>query len=122
MSAKKISLLSVATATQAIEELGSNNSETMAFRAIHINVLLENMPADAARLIKSIYNQVGAEAAVSSKAYYGEEENVVTDMIAMGTVYQHREVRRVLVTGSPWVRPWLDEIEAVVENAPETVG
>ena len=122
MTAKKISLQSVTTATQAIEDLGSNNSEMMAFRAIHINVLLESLPGDAARLIKSGYNQVGAEAAISSEAYYGEEENVLTDMIAMGTVYQHREVRRVLVAGTPWVRPWLDEIEAVVENAPETLG
>lgn len=121
MSARKVVLQSVATATRAIDDLGSNNSEMMATRAIHINVLVEKIPGDAARLIKTIYNQVGAEAAISSKAYYGEEE-VVTDMIAMGTVYHHREARRVLVAGSPWVRQWLDEIEAIVENASETVG
>ena len=121
MSARKIELQSVGAATQAIDDLGSNNSEMMATRAIHINVFLEKVPSEAARLIKSVYNQVGAEAAISSKAYYDEGEQE-TDMIAMGTVYHHREVRRVLVAGSPWVRPWLDEIEVIVENAAETVG
>lgn len=121
MRSKRLDLPSVRLATQAIDDLGSNNSEMMATRAIHINVLIERVPGDAARLIKSVYNQVGAEAAISSKAYHGEGP-VVTDMIAMGTVYQHREVRRVLTTTSPCVRPWLDEIEGIVENAPETIG
>jgi len=121
MRSKKLDLPSIRSATHAIDELGSNNSEMMATRAIHINVLLERVPADAARLIKSVYNQVGAEAAISSQAYHGED-NAITDMIAMGTVYQHREVRRVLTASSPWVRPWLHEIEEIVENAPETVG
>lgn len=121
MRSKKLDLPSVKSATQAIDSLGSNNSEMMATRAIHINVLIERVPGDAARLIKSVYNQVGAEAAISSQAYHGEG-GAVTDMIAMGTIYQHREVRRVLVTNAPWVRPWLDEIEGIVENAPETVA
>ncbi|MDQ7783834.1 MAG: hypothetical protein RDU20_13205 [Desulfomonilaceae bacterium] len=121
MRSKRLDLPAVKSAAQAIDRLGSDNSEMMATRAIHINVLLEQVPGDAARLIKSVYNQVGAEAAISSQAYHGEE-GAITDMIAMGTVYQHREVRRVLTTTAPWVRPWLDRIEEIVENAPETVG
>ncbi len=121
MRSKRLDFSAISSAIRAIDDLGSNNSEIMAARAIHINILLEQVPGDAARVIKSAYNQVGAEAAISSQAYYGEDR-VNTDMIAMGTVYQHREVRRVLGTNSPWVRPWLDEIEGIVENAPETVG
>lgn len=121
MFAEKIDLQSIKQATVAIDHLGSNNSEMMATRAIHINVLLREVPGEAARVIKRHYNDVGAEAAVSSEAYYGEE-GVVTDMIVMGTVYQHREVRRVLWGGRPRMRPWLEAIQGIVEQAPETVG
>ncbi|MFH1117736.1 MAG: hypothetical protein V1792_27770 [Pseudomonadota bacterium] len=121
MRSKRLDFPSISSAIQAIDDLGSNNSEMMATRAIHINVLLKQVPGEAARVIKSVYNQVGAEAAISSQAYYGDDE-VSTDMLAMGTIYQHREVRRVIATTSPWVRPWIDEIEGIVENAPETAG
>ena len=40
-------------------------------------------------------------------------------MIVMGTIYQHREVRRILAH-DPVIRRWLDAIEAVVENCEET--
>jgi len=119
MTAEKILLTSVREATDAIDLVGSNNSALMATRAIHINVLLRVVPGDEARLLKWTYNDVGAEAAISRQAYQ-EEEGAVTDMIVMGTVYQHREVRRVLAD-NPALRPWIDAIENVVENATETL-
>jgi len=89
----------------------------MATRAIHINVFMERVPGHEARFIKTVYNDIGAEAAISSQAYY-EEEGAVTDMVVMGTVYQHREVRRIL-TGNPTIQPWIDTIWQVVETADE---
>jgi hypothetical protein len=118
MTAEKILLTSVREATDAIDLVGSNNSALMATRAIHINVLLRMVPGDEARLLKWTYNDVGAEAAISRQAYQ-EEEGAVTDMIVMGTVYQHREVRRVLAD-NPALRRWIHAIENVVENATET--
>jgi hypothetical protein len=118
MTAEKILLISVREATEAIDLLGSNNSALMATRAIHINVRLRSVPGEEARLLKWTYNDVGAEAAISRDAYQGEE-GAITDMIVMGTVYQHREVRRVL-TDNPKLRRWIDAIENVVENAGET--
>jgi hypothetical protein len=121
MFAQQIHLATVRQAAEAIDGLGSNNSEMMATRAIHINVLLTDVPGEAARFIKAHYNDLGAEAAISGRAYRGVE-GVVTDVIVMGTVYQHREVRRVLWSGWPWIRPWLEAIERIVENARETVA
>jgi len=117
MRATKTTLDSVATATELIDRIGSNNSEMMASRAIHINILVESVPGATAKIIKKAYNEIGAEAAISSAAYY-EEEGEVTDMVAMGTVYQHREVKRVL-SGNPSVSPWIDAIAEVVEQSPE---
>jgi len=118
MTAERIELRSVREATEAIDRLGSNNSRLMATRAIHINVLVRQVPGPEARVLKTLYNDVGAEAAISSQAYTAEQ-GAVTDMIVMGTVYQHREVRRVLAEDLK-TRPWIDAIESVVENTPET--
>jgi len=120
MKAGKAEFTSVSRAVKAIEGLGSNNSELMATRAVHINVLLEEVPGDAAKTIKKAYNEIGAEAAISSNAYY-EVEGTITDMIVMGTVYQHREAKRVL-SENKQVRQWIDAIAEVVEEAPETKG
>jgi hypothetical protein len=117
MTAQRIELRSIKEATEAIDGLGSNNSSLMATRAIHINVFLRQVPGLQARLLKTLYNDVGAEAAISHQAY-SQETGAVTDMIVMGTVYQHREVRRVLA-GDPRVRSWIAEIEHIVENAGE---
>lgn len=119
MRATKTTLDSVASATELIDRIGSNNSEMMASRAIHINILVEGVPGATAKIIKKAYNEIGAEAAISSAAYY-EEEGAVTDMVAMGTVYQHREVKRVL-SGNPAVVPWIDAIADVVEQSPEVL-
>lgn len=118
MTAEKIELHSVREATEAIDRLGSNNSRLMATRAIHINVLVREVPGPEARVLKALYNDVGVEAAISNQAYKAEQ-GAVTDMIVMGTLYQHREVRRVLAE-DPQTRPWIEAIESVVENTPET--
>lgn len=120
MQAERIILESVEAATRAIDAVGSNNSRMMATRAVHVNVLLRRVPGTLAKTIKTAYNDIGAEAAISSKAYY-EEEGAITDMVVMGTVYQHREVRRVLMDNES-VRSWIEAIASVVENAPEAQG
>ncbi|MEW6138853.1 MAG: hypothetical protein AB1733_11520 [Thermodesulfobacteriota bacterium] len=120
MLAERIHLESVAKARQAIEALGSSNTEIMATRAIHINVMLRGVPGDVARIIKGLYNDVGAEAAISNSAYRGEE-GVTTDMIVMGTLYHHREVKRVVGTLQPPAE-WLGAIEDILKAAPETAG
>ena len=120
MDARKIVLDSIREATAAIEGLGSNNSRLMASRAIHINVLVRQVPGPEARFLKTVYNDIGAEAAISHQAYF-EENGAVTDMIVMGTIYQHREVRRIL-TDNPKIHPLLEAIGTVVENAPESRG
>jgi len=120
MLVERIHLGSLEQARQAIEALGSSNSQIMAARAIHINIVLREVPSEDARIIKAHYNDVGAEAAISNRAYKGEED-IVTDVIVMGTVYQHREVRRVLGESQPSVQRWIAAIEAVVNSAPETM-
>jgi len=118
MNAEKIAFETVQEATDAIDAIGSTNSELMATRAVHLNVIVRDVPGMEARLLKMAYNDVGAEVAVSHEAYY-EEEGAMTDMIVMGSLYQHREVRRVLAD-NPVVRPLVAAVEAVVENSPET--
>jgi hypothetical protein len=117
MDARKIVFDSIREATAAIEGLGSGNSRLMASRAIHINVLIRQVPGPEARFLKTVYNDIGAEAAISHQAYF-EENGAVTDMIVMGTIYQHREVRRIL-TDNPKIFPLLEAIGTVVENSPE---
>jgi hypothetical protein len=118
MDARKIVLDSIREATAAIEDLGSGNSRLMASRAVHINVLVRQVPGPEARFLKTVYNDIGAEAAISHQAYF-EENGAITDMIVMGTIYQHREVRRIL-TDNPKIHPWLEAIGTVVENSPES--
>ena len=118
MQADKIDLGSVGEAAEAIKRIGADTHEFMATRAIHINVLIKDAPAEEARLLKRIYNDIGAEVAISHDAYH-EEGTVATDIIAMGTVYQHREAKRILSDNTD-IQPWISAIEAVVEGAPET--
>ncbi len=118
MGAHRINFDSVKAAEEALDKIGTGNSRLMAGRAIHINILIRQVPGPDARRLKEAYIEIGAEAAVN-KHVYAREEGAVTDMIAMGTIYQHREVRRILAD-DPVIRPWLDAIEAVVENCRET--
>jgi len=105
MRAERIRLESVEQARMAIAAVGAENSEFMATRAVHINVLLRQVPGVEALIIKRTYNDIGAEAAISSHAYQGEE-GAVTDMLVMGTIYHHREARRILahsLNSQPWI-------------------
>jgi hypothetical protein len=117
MKAEKLRFQSVAEAARAIDGLGSSNSKLMATRAIHLNVALKDVPAPGARSLKRAYNEVGGEAAISHDAYVGSNDGV-TDMILMGTVYQHREVRRVLGE-QPELIDLIETILIAVENSPE---
>ncbi|MBI5248543.1 MAG: hypothetical protein HY912_03515 [Desulfomonile tiedjei] len=119
MEARKIVFKSIGQAIEELDRLGSGNSRMMASRAIHINVLLKQIPAPEARFLKTAYNDIGAEAAISHQAYH-EEEGAVTDMVIMGTVYQHREVRRILA-GNHKIRHLVEAIESVIEASPELV-
>ena len=114
MIAEKIEFSCVAQAQTAIDGIGSGNSELMATRAIHVNVLVKEVPGPEALFLKTVYNDIGAEAAVSHQAYF-REPGAITDMIVMGTIYQHREVRRILMH-NPKFRGLLDAITHVVEN------
>ncbi len=118
MRAEKIQLHTLDEAIEAIEALGASNCEMMATRAVYINVLVRRVPGELARVLKSTYNDVGAEAAVSHDAYH-QKTGAVTDMIVMGSLYQHREVRRILA-GDPAVGPLLAVVETVVETAAQT--
>ncbi len=117
MDSTKLEFKSIAQARQAIESIGAGNSLIMAGRALHINILLRGVPGMEAKLIKAAYNEIGAEAAISHQAYY-ESEGAVTDMIIMGSIYQHREVRRILQNDSK-LKSWIKEIEGIVENSLE---
>jgi hypothetical protein len=117
MTAEKVQFSSLKEACEALDSIGSDNSRFMATRAVHINVLVRAVPGAEARLLKALYNDVGGEAAISREAYR-QAEGAFTDMVVMGTVYQHREVRRVLAA-DPRIRPWIDAILSVVDNAAE---
>ncbi len=117
MEARKIVFHSMSQAIAELNRLGSGNSRMMASRAIHINIQLKDVPGPAARFLKTVYNDIGAEAAISHQAYY-EEEGAVTDMVVMGTVYQHREVKRILIDNYKF-RHLVEAIESVIENTPE---
>lgn len=119
MLARRIHFNSLRNAIDALDAIGTGNSRLMASRAIHLNIYLEKVPGDEAKLLKTVYNDIGAEAAISQDAYF-EKEGVVTDMIVMGTVYQHREARRILKE-NPKLMHLINEIETVVECAPEVV-
>ena len=117
MKSERLALRTVREAEKAVEGLGSTNSELMALRAIHINVLVRNASPAHARSLKNAYNDVGAEAAISHEAYF-DEAGGSTDLIAMGSVYHHREVQRIL-KDEPELRSLLELLAEVVENSPE---
>jgi lysine/ornithine N-monooxygenase len=65
-------------------------------------------------------DEIGAEAAISRQAYY-EEECVATDMIIMGTIYQHREARRIRSYRQE-LKPYIDAISVAIESSKEVSG
>lgn len=111
----KIELKNVKSAIEAIDAVGANNTEMMATRAIHVNLLLRQVPGAQAKFVKTVYNEIGGEVAISSDAYF-EKAGSVTDMLVMGTIYQHREVRRIL-NGNSETKPIVDAIAVLVEQA-----
>jgi len=120
MKSEGLALRTIKEAEEAVEGLGSTNSELMASRAIHINVLVRKASPAHARSVKKAYNDVGAEAAISHEAYFDEADGF-TDLIAMGSVYHHREVQRIL-KDEPELRPLLELLAEFVENSPEVRG
>lgn len=117
MEARKIHFNNITEAESAIESIGASNTQIMAGRAIHINVMLKNVPGIQARLIKSIYNEIGAEAAISQSAYY-EEPGAVTDMIIMGSIYQHREAKRILSDRDD-IKSFVASIQSIIDGSSE---
>ncbi|MGD9817550.1 MAG: hypothetical protein AB7V04_02510 [Desulfomonilaceae bacterium] len=115
MLAEKIHLENIEKAVEAIDAVGANNSPMMAARAIHVNLLIRKVSGSQAKFVKTVYNDIGAEVAISSDAYF-EKEGCVTDMLVMGTIYQHREVKRIL-DGNPEIKPIIDAISLMVEKA-----
>ena len=58
MIAEKIQFDSVKSASEAIDSLGSNNSELMASRAIHINLIIRQASGADAKSLKKVYNEI----------------------------------------------------------------
>lgn len=119
MDAKIVEFKNLDEAAEIIRSIGAENSGMMAGRSIHINIRVKDIPGRLAKRIKLAYNDLGAEAAISAPAYH-EEEGVITDMIIMGTVYQHREARRILMDIEE-LHPWLEALSRVV-NESDMVG
>jgi hypothetical protein len=117
MKAKPIRFSCLREAVDAIESIGAGNSRMMAGKALHVNIMLHAVPGPLAKILKAAYNDIGAEAAISSDAYF-ETQGAITDMIIMGTIYQHREVRRVL-SGVEDLAEALIRIAEVVNRSPE---
>lgn len=117
MDAERIELISVHQATEVLDQIGSNNSALMATRGIHINVLVRQTPGELARALKRVYNDIGAEVAISYEAY-SEEQGAITDMVVMGTLYHHREAMRILENNSELV-PILQAIDNIITISPE---
>ncbi len=117
MKADKREFTGVGQAEAAIEAIGSTNADMMALRAVHVNVLVRDVPGPIARTMKQTYNDIGAEAAISHDAYY-DNTDAPTDMLVMGTIYQHREARRILADQQA-LQEILSAIELVAES-PET--
>jgi hypothetical protein len=119
MKAKRIQFSSLRDAVDAIESIGAGNGLMMAGKALHVNILLYSVPGPQAKKLKAAYNDIGAEAAISSDAYF-EKEGAITDMIIMGTIYQHREVRRIL-SGLEELADHLTRIAEIVDLSHEAV-
>ena len=97
MTAKKVQTDVLDDLRKTIDELGAKNSDMMALRGVHRNVLVESVHGAHARMLKRYYNDVGAEVAISHDTWL-EKKDAVTDILVMGTLFQHGEVRAALAT------------------------
>jgi hypothetical protein len=95
-----------------IAGLGAKNVEMMARRGVYANILVKDVPGAHARLLKRHYNDVGGEVAISHDAWL-EKKDAVTDILVMGSIHQHGEVRAALGS-SPELQPILDAIKAAL--------
>ena len=97
MIGKKLQLDNFEELSETMNRLGAKNSEVMATRGIYRNVLVKEVPGAHARMLKRHYNDVGAEVAISHDAWL-EKEGLVTDILVMGSLFHHSEVRSALST------------------------
>lgn len=95
MIAKKVQIESADQLLETMDKLGARNTDMMALRGIYRNIIVKDVPGAHARMLKRHYNDVGAEVAISHDAWL-EKDGVVTDILVMGSLYQHGEVRAAL--------------------------
>lgn len=114
MQAKKLYVDKLDELTQILDDIGSGNSAMMATRGVYVNVMITDVQSSNALLLKQYYNDVGAEVAISSDAYH-RKEGVITDIVVLASLYQHREVRRNLSNNSE-MRTLLDMIETTIAD------
>lgn len=111
MIAQRLELDSVEELRDTINRLGAKNTDMMATRGVYRNVLVKDVPGTHARMLKRYYNDVGAEVAISHDAWL-EKDGVITDILVMGSVFHHSEVRAALSTVAE-----LQELLAVIKQA-----
>jgi hypothetical protein len=97
MVAKQVQFNTVDELRENMHRLGAKNTEMMALRGIYRNILVKDVLGAHARLLKRLYNDVGAEVAISHDAWL-EKDGAVTEILVMGSLYQHSEVRAALAT------------------------
>jgi len=95
MIAKKVQIESADQLLETMDKLGARNTDMMALRGIYRNIIVKDVHGAHARMLKRHYNDVGAEVAISHDAWL-EKDGVVTDILVMGSLYQHGEVRAAL--------------------------
>lgn len=113
MIVKKIHANTQDELCEAMAKLGARNTEMMSLRGIYRNLIVTDVPGPHARILKRYYNDVGAEVAISHDAWL-EKEGVVTDILVMGSLYQHGAVRAALAT-VPEMQDLLTAIKASLE-------
>lgn len=113
MIAKKVQVESADQLLETMDKLGARNTDMMALRGIYRNIIVKDVPGAHARMLKRHYNDVGADVAISHDAWL-EKEGVVTDILIMGSLYQHGEVRAAMATVSE-IQTLLSAIKEALE-------
>jgi hypothetical protein len=113
MIAKKVQIERAEQLLETMDKLGARNTDMMALRGIYRNIIVKDVPGAHARMLKRHYNDVGAEVAISHDAWL-EKDGVVTDILVMGSLYQHSEVRAAMATVSE-IQTLLSAIKAALD-------
>lgn len=113
MKAEKAQLNTLEEVRETIDKIGARNSEMMAARGVYANILVRDAPGSLARLLKRHYNDVGGEVALSYNVWL-EKEGAMTDILVMGSLHQHGEVRAALGT-IPEIRDLLKAIKSALD-------